>query len=73
MTIYLTKIAITIYKSNTDCTITLKGTCSKTDSIWYLEPKLTKPPTPMCYNKLSNSVYELNKKEDVIKYLSIVM
>ena len=73
MTIYLTKTAITIYKSDTDRTVTLRGTRSKTDGMWYLELKPTAPPTPTCHNKISNSVHELNKKEDVIKYLSTVM
>lgn len=73
MTIYLTEKAITVCKSNTDRTVILRGARSMTDSMWCLDLKPTAPPAPAHQEKVSNSVYELNKKENIIKYLSTVM
>ena len=69
MTITLTSGIITVSDSKSKEKV-LTGKRDSTDGMWYLNLEAI-ASTPKKYE--ANSVYEMNKSEDIIKYLSTVM
>ena len=70
MHVLLTDKKIYVKKQDEENTIVLQGTRSPADKMWYIEledDKLTNSKRQV------NSAYEINKKEEIIKYLSAAM